>query len=178
MEKGGGWKTSRMTPLPKRAFGPPSYGTFSTPLGCQCSVFPAQKSTTEQTRSSFGRGPEVFGRARSLVRFPPPIRFAPPHSTAQQNILSPSLDPCQVNFSHRHFSKRFSPPKISTTKCVFFQREDLQEWPRYVFAGNCRFSQIGVCPLRFVPLSATKSFVLPVKSLCDSALKLLRPTKY
>ena len=69
-----------MTPLPKKGFWPrpPSYGTFSTPLTCQCSIFPVQKSTTEQTRSSFGGGPKIFGRARSLVRFPPPIRFAPP----------------------------------------------------------------------------------------------------
>ena len=28
----------------------------------------------------FWRGPKIFGRARSLVRFPPPIRFAPPIS--------------------------------------------------------------------------------------------------
>ena len=34
--KRGGRKTSRMTPPPKRGFGPPSY---STPLRCQCSVF-------------------------------------------------------------------------------------------------------------------------------------------
>ena len=31
----------------------------------------------------FWRGPKIFGRARSLVRFPPPIRFAPPHVTTQ-----------------------------------------------------------------------------------------------
>ena len=54
VEKRGGWKTSRMTPLPKRGLGPPSYSTFSTPRRRQCSVFPVQKSTTEQTRSSFG----------------------------------------------------------------------------------------------------------------------------
>ena len=32
VEKRGGWKTSRMTPLPKRGFGPPH------PPQCQCSV--------------------------------------------------------------------------------------------------------------------------------------------
>ena len=31
----------------------------------------------------FWRGLKFFGGARSLVRFPPPIRFAPPHITAQ-----------------------------------------------------------------------------------------------
>ena len=73
-EKRGGWKTSRMTPLPKRGFGPPSYGTFSIPLTCQCSVFPVQN------QKFFWRGPKIFGRARSLVRFPPPIRLHPPIS--------------------------------------------------------------------------------------------------
>ena len=42
-EKRGGWKTSRMTPLPKRGFGPPRTVRFSTPLRWQCSVFPVTK---------------------------------------------------------------------------------------------------------------------------------------
>ena len=67
-EKRGGWKTSRMTPLPN----PPSYGTFSTPLRCHCPVFPGQKSTTELT----WRGPKIFGRVRFLVHVAPPIRFS------------------------------------------------------------------------------------------------------
>ena len=67
-KKEGGWKTSRMIPIPKGDFGPPLIQYVSTPLRCQCSVFPVQKSTTEK----------LFWRARSLVRFPPPIRFAPP----------------------------------------------------------------------------------------------------
>ena len=33
-------------------------------------------------------GPKIFGRARSLVRFLPPIRFAPPHITAQEKVLA------------------------------------------------------------------------------------------
>ena len=52
--------------LPKRGFGhPPSYGMFSTPLRCQCSVFPVQESTTEQNRSSFG-GIQKFSGERVL----------------------------------------------------------------------------------------------------------------
>ena len=65
METRGGRKTSRMTPLPKRDLDPPSYGTFSTPLRCQCAVFPVQKSTTEQIRSSFG-GVQKFSGERIL----------------------------------------------------------------------------------------------------------------
>ena len=68
VEKRGGWNTSRMTPLPKRGFGPPSYGTFSTPLRCQCSVFPVQKSTTESAFSG---------------TFSSPHTFCTPHITAQ-----------------------------------------------------------------------------------------------
>ena len=80
VEKRGGRKTSRMTPLPKRGFGPPSYGTFSTPLACRCSVFPVQKSTTEQTRSSFG-GVQYFSGGRILwYVFLPPYVLHPPIS--------------------------------------------------------------------------------------------------
>ena len=80
VEKRGGRKTSRMTPLPKRGFGPPSYGTFSTPLECRCSVFPVQKSTAEQTRSSFG-GVQNFSGGRVLwYVFLPPYVLHPPIS--------------------------------------------------------------------------------------------------
>ena len=89
--KEGGGKPHEWHPSQKGVLDSPSYGTVSTPLRCQCYVFPVQKSTTEQTRSSFWRGPKIFGRARSLVRFPPPIRFAPPHITAQ----SITLNACQ-----------------------------------------------------------------------------------
>ena len=72
--KRGGCKTSQMTTLPKRGSGPPSYGTFSTPLRCQRSVFPVSIFTTEQTRSSFG-GVQKFSGERALwYVFFPPIR--------------------------------------------------------------------------------------------------------
>ena len=64
-KKRGGGETSRLTPLPKRGLEPPSYGTFSTPLVCRCSVFPVQNSTTEQTRSSVG-GVQNFSGGRVL----------------------------------------------------------------------------------------------------------------
>ena len=76
LEKGGGRKTSRRTPLPKR-------GTvrFPPPLGCRCSVFPVQKSTIEQTRSSFG-GVQNFSGGRVLwyVFLPPYVLHPPPLS--------------------------------------------------------------------------------------------------
>ena len=60
------------TPPKKGFWTPPSYGTFSTPLRCQCSVFPVQKSTPELTRSSFG-GVQKFSGEHVLwyVFFPP-----------------------------------------------------------------------------------------------------------
>ena len=100
VEKRGGWKTSRMTPLPKGVLDPPSYGTFSTPLRCQCSCFPVQKSTTEQTRSSFGLVPKFSGESVLWYVFLPPIRFAPPHITAQVNSSlrpKPSASICSVS---------------------------------------------------------------------------------
>ena len=44
-KKRGGWENLTNDTPPKRGFGSPSYGTLSTPLRCQCSVFPMQKST-------------------------------------------------------------------------------------------------------------------------------------
>ena len=73
------------TPPKKGFWTPPSYGTFSTPLRstplrCQCSVFPVQISTTEQTRSSFG-GVQTFSGERVLwYVFLPPYFLHPPIS--------------------------------------------------------------------------------------------------
>ena len=85
----GGWKkergrkTSRMTPLPKRGFGPPlvRYVFHAPQVSVLC--FSRTKIHDRADQKLFWRGPKIFGRARSLVRFPPPIRFAPPHITAQ-----------------------------------------------------------------------------------------------
>ena len=79
-KKGGGRKTSRMTPPPKRGFGPSSYGAFSTPLRCQCSVFPVPKSTTEQNRSSFGGAQKFSGERVLRYVFLPPYVLHPPIS--------------------------------------------------------------------------------------------------
>ena len=83
VEKRGGWKTSRMTPLPKRGFGPPLVRYVFHPLQVSVLCFSGTKIHDRADQKLFWRGPKIFGRARSLVRFPPPIRFAPPHITAQ-----------------------------------------------------------------------------------------------
>ena len=99
-KKGGGRKTSQRRPLPKRAFGVPLvWCVFHPPPRCRCSVFPVQKSTTEQTRSSFGRVQKFSGGcALRYVFLPPSVLHPPPHIMAQidaescQNIHRIKID--------------------------------------------------------------------------------------
>ena len=87
----GGWKREgcgkphEWHPSHKRGY-PPSYGTFSTPLRCQRSVFPVQKSTTEQTRSYFG-GVQKFSGERVLwyVFLPPYVLHHGPKKWGPQD---------------------------------------------------------------------------------------------
>ena len=77
------------TPPKKAVLDPPSYGTFSTPLTCQCSVFAVQKSMTEQTRSSFG-GVQKFSGERVLwYVFLPPYVLHPPISRPNEVSSQP-----------------------------------------------------------------------------------------
>ena len=76
--KRGGWKTSRLTPLPKRGFGPPLVRYVFHPPQVSVLCFSCTKIHDRADQKLFWRGPKIFGRARSLVRFPPPIRFATP----------------------------------------------------------------------------------------------------
>ena len=111
-KKEGGWKTSRMTPLPKRGLDPPSYGTFSTPLGCQCSVFPVQKIHDRGDQKLFWGGVQKFSGERVLwYVFPPPIRFAPPHITARLNRSGDLI--------HR---REIQPKKSTPQKKAHFQK--------------------------------------------------------
>ena len=84
--KSGGWKTSRMTPIPKRGFGPPlvRYVFHLSQVSVLC--FSCTKIHDRADQKLFWRGPKIFGRARSLVRLPPSIHFAPPHITAQNRF--------------------------------------------------------------------------------------------
>ena len=85
----GGWKKRGAENLTNDT--PPKKG-FWTPLvryvfhHPQVSVlcFSCTKIHDKADQKLFSRGPKIFGRARSLVRFPPPIRFAPPHITTQR----------------------------------------------------------------------------------------------
>ena len=79
-KKEGGGKPHEWHPSQKGVLDPPRTVRFPPPLTCQCSDFPAQKSTTEQTRSSFG-GVQKFSGERVLwYVFPPPYVLHPPIS--------------------------------------------------------------------------------------------------
>ena len=82
-KKEGGGKPHERHPSQKVVLDPPSYGTFSTPPQVSVLCFSCTKIHDRADQKLFWRGPKIFGRARSLVRFAPPIRFAPPHITAQ-----------------------------------------------------------------------------------------------
>ena len=68
-----GWKTSRMTPLPKRGFGPPL--VRPPPSGVSALFFLFKNPRQSRPEALFLlEGSNIFGRVRSLVRFHlPPI---------------------------------------------------------------------------------------------------------
>ena len=76
------------TPLVRYVFHPPQVSVL---------CFSCTKFHDRADQKLFWRGPKIFGRARSLVRFPPPIRFAPLHITAQVAATPPcSATPFQT----------------------------------------------------------------------------------
>ena len=83
VKKRGGRKTSRMsndTPPKKGFWTPPRTVRFPPPSGVSAVSFFLYKHPRQSSGSAaqklFWKGPKIIGRARSLVRFPPPIRFA------------------------------------------------------------------------------------------------------
>ena len=65
------------TPLIRYVFHPPQVSLL---------CFSCTRIHDRADQKLFWRGPKIFGKARCLVRFPPPIRFAPPHITAQHPL--------------------------------------------------------------------------------------------
>ena len=72
-----------MAPLSKRGFGPPLIQYVFHLLQVSVLCFSCTKIHDRADQKLFWRGRNIFGRARCLVRFLPPKRFAPPHITAQ-----------------------------------------------------------------------------------------------
>ena len=83
MEKRGGRKTSRMTPLPKRGFGPPLvWYVFHPPQ--VSALFFLYKNPRQSGPKALLEGSKDFRESAFSGTFPPPpLRFAPPHITAQ-----------------------------------------------------------------------------------------------
>ena len=81
VEKGGGWKTSRMTPLPKRDFGPPLVRyVFHPPQASALCFSCTEIHDRADNRSSFG-GIQKFSGERVLwYVFLPPYGLHPPIS--------------------------------------------------------------------------------------------------
>ena len=106
-KKRGGWKTSRMTPLPKRGFGPPLVRYVFHPPQVSVLCFFLCKDPRQSRPEALRRGPKIFGRARSLVRFPPPIRFAPPPYHGP-SFRVPELNPffCESRFGGLNIANR------------------------------------------------------------------------
>ena len=116
MEKGGGWKTSRMTLHPKRGFGPPLVRYVFHPPQVSVLCFSCTKIHDRADQKLFWRGPKIFGRARSLVRFPPPIRFAPPHITAQVDKRKQTLTPPFIEVFYTPLCNPLRKPQTGMTE--------------------------------------------------------------
>ena len=87
-EKEGGGKPHEW-PLPKRSFGPPPCTVRFPPLSSVSALSFLHKNP-QQSRPEALEGSKIFGRVRSLVRSPPPIRFAPPLITAPKKVTGTS----------------------------------------------------------------------------------------
>ena len=78
-KKQGGWKPSRMTPLPKRGFGPPPRTVRFPPLSGVSALFFLYKNPRQSRPEALSEGSKDISGERVLwYVFPPPIRFAPP----------------------------------------------------------------------------------------------------
>ena len=75
VEKRRGWKTSRMTPVPKRGFGPPLVRYSFPPLS---GVSARTRIHDRADQKLFWRGPKIFERARFSGTFSSPHTFCTP----------------------------------------------------------------------------------------------------
>ena len=83
-EKRGGGKPHEGHPSQKGVLDPPLVRYVFHPPQVSVLCFSCTKIHDRVDQKLFWRGPKIFGRARSLVRSPPPIRFCTPHITAQE----------------------------------------------------------------------------------------------
>ena len=79
-KKEGGGDLTNDTPPKKGFWTPPLVRYVFHPPQVSVLCFSCTEIHDRADQELFWRGPTIFGRARSLVRFPPPIRYAPPIS--------------------------------------------------------------------------------------------------
>ena len=82
VEKEGEENLTKDTP-PKKGFWTPLRLVRFHPRQVSLPCFSCERIHDRADQQLSWRGPETFGRMRSLVRFPPPVRFAPPYIMAQ-----------------------------------------------------------------------------------------------
>ena len=100
-----------MTPLPKRGFGPPSYGTFSTPLTCQCPVFFIYRNPRQSRPEALLEGSKNFRESAFSGTFSTPHTFCTPHITAQA-LWPPILTVCFLCFCLPPTRDKFRNPEL------------------------------------------------------------------
>ena len=126
-----------MTPLSKRGFGPLLVRYVFHPSWVSVLCFSCAKIHDRADQKLFWRGPNIVGRARSLVRFPPPVRFAPPRSTAQSSIDSQGINCVIHNSLMVNRDCRYYPPHIqiiilTSSKCSELIRSRMTEQSHYI----------------------------------------------
>ena len=78
MEKGGGWKTSRMTPLPKRGFGPPPRTVRFPPPSGVSALFFLYKNPRQSRPEALLEGSKNFRESAFSGTFSSPHTFCTP----------------------------------------------------------------------------------------------------
>ena len=95
VEKRGGWKTSRMTPLPKRGFGPPRTLRFPPPSGVSALFF-LYKNPRQSSPEALLEGSNNFRESAFSGAFSSPHTFAPPPWKLKPGFINRVL--VEVNF--------------------------------------------------------------------------------
>ena len=104
---GGGGKKRGQENLTNALLDPPPPRTGFPPPSSVVALFFLYKRPRLSRPEALLEGSRIFGRARSSVRFPPPIRFAPPpyHGPKYMNkILATYGQGCFNKREDRHFS--------------------------------------------------------------------------
>ena len=124
VEKRGGWKTSRMTPLPKRGFGPPlvRYVCRTPQVSVLC--FFLYKNSRQSRPEALLEASKNFRESAFSGTFSYPHTFCTPHITAKiSGTYLLRRNPC-VHFHH------INEPELQTPiakQCRFSKHDSLKQ---------------------------------------------------